>query len=162
MFEGRARPGRRRLPDAARAAGHPGGQLAVDLLRAVDEAGQELLLQRPHGHPRRCALALIAATTLCEPSRIGTAIERTPASSSWSTAAQPWQRTAASTARSSSGSVIVCSVSWRSSVRPRCASSSASGRWASRTRPMEVGYGGSRVPTVSEIVMIRLAEARAT
>jgi len=27
---------------------------------------------------------------------------------------------------------------------------------------MEVGDGGSRVPTVSEIVMIRLAEARAT
>ena len=108
------------------------------------------------------ALALMAATTLRELSLMGTAIERTPASSSWSTAVQPRLRASASTARSSPSSVMVCSVSLRIVVRRRYASSSGSGRWASRMRPMDVGYGGSRVPTVSAMVMIRFAEARAT
>ena len=66
----------------------------------------------------RCAAAetLIAAIVPHGGRLSGAATERRPSSSSSSTSAQPWSRTCARTARSSSGSVIVCSVKRSSGV----------------------------------------------
>jgi hypothetical protein len=64
--------------------------------------------------------------------------------------------------RIATGSVTVRVVSGTSSTRPRYASSAPSGSPARRTRPIDVGYAGSREPTDSDTVMIRFVGIRDT
>ena len=111
-----------------------------------------------------CVLMFIAATTLPARSRTGTAIERSPSSSSWSTIAWSVRTTCASS----------CANAIRRDHRPAgvrdeldaarsSASSSAGGKKASSTRPIDVQYAGSRVPIPRSTDMIRrVVDERAT
>jgi protocatechuate 3,4-dioxygenase alpha subunit len=85
-----------------------------------------------------CADRFSAAITVPEASRSGTAIERRPASSSWSAPAYPRWRTVSSTLRNSCGSVTVRAVSGSSLIRRSRSSSSSSGSAARSTRPIDV------------------------
>ena len=60
------------------------------------------------------------------------------------------------------GSTTVRSVSDSSGVVPRNASSSSVSSAASSTRPIDVAWAGSRVPTPSVMDMIRRVGTRAT
>ena len=105
---------------------------------------------------------LIAATTAPVPSVTGTATERSPSSSSWSTTAWPARRTAAICARSCVWSVSVSGVRLRGCARSSSSESCSGGSAASRTRPMEVAYAGNLVPSEMLTLMIRWVATRAT
>lgn len=80
----------------------------------------------------------MAAKTLPVASCRGTAAERTPISSSWSTTAHPCWRTCSSTRRSSLWVVTVLGVRRPNFVWRKYSPSWGGCRYASNTRPMEV------------------------
>ena len=102
-------------------------------LHLGEEAGAEVV------HRARLAWTqMLSAATRDSASTIGTAAERRPSSSSWSTIAKPCARTRSISSRSAFLVVSVCGVSLRGVIRFRRDSSSSGGREASRTRPIEV------------------------
>ena len=111
---------------------------------------------------RRIMSITLSAAIVSLPRRIGAATERRPISSSWSTSAQPRWRVSSSTVRRRSRSVIVRSVHGSSTASARNASSWSRGTAESSTRPIDVQWAGSRVPTLSVIDMIRRVGTRAT
>ena len=110
-----------------------------------------------------CTDTLSAATTVPEASLIGTAAERSPSSSSWSVTAKPCRRTLSSVVRSASRFFTV-RLRQRLDVErgPAAPSSSSVDRLASSTRPIEVAYAGSLVPTASVMLMMRRVGTRTT
>ena len=87
-------------------------------------------------------------------SRSGAATERTPTASSWSTIAQPCLRTSAISASSARRPGGAAAGRSPRGAAVSAASRSAGDRAASSTRPIDVVAAGSRVPTLTAIVMI--------
>ena len=105
---------------------------------------------------------LIAATVRRVESRIGAATARRPISSSWSLRAQPRLATFSSSLKMSLSRCSVNFVSATNGRFPRSRRCSATGIAASSTRPVDVQYAGSRLPTESDSVMMRDAATRLT